>query len=70
MVWKIEKIEDIRKVQHGYAVLHLVRGCPVCVPCGRAAFRDGERVVAGSFDEGDTIECDCGNVVESTYGPV
>jgi hypothetical protein len=70
MVWKIEKFEDIRKLHHGYAVLHLVRQAPVCAPCARAAFRDGDIVTAGSFDEGEPVECDCGNVVESTYGPV
>lgn len=70
MVWKIEKLEEIRKFQHGYAVLHLVRGCPVCVTCARDAFNDGETVTAGSFDEGDPIQCDCLALIESTYGPV
>ena len=70
MIWSIDKLEDIRKLHHGYAVLHLVRGCPVCTVCARAAFVDGEAVTAGSFDAGYPIECDCGNVVDSSYGPV
>lgn len=68
MVWKIENVSDIKTWHHGYAALHLVRQAPVCAPCARAAFNDGETVTAGSFDEGDTIECDCGNLIQSTYG--
>jgi hypothetical protein len=71
MVYRIERVEEIRKFGFGgTSILHLVRGCPVCVTCARDAFNDGETVTAGAFDEGDPEQCDCGNVIESTYGPV
>lgn len=81
-VFEIDNIDDVRRRgSHGSVVYFIVtpyrnvfqpsRELPVCHECARAAFgEDGNTITVGAFDEGDDFECDCGNVVESTYGPV
>jgi len=71
MLEVITDIRHIKNVHYGIVnVLHIVRHAPVCVACAKAAFRDGEPVRCGEFAEGDPIECACGTLIHSTYGPV
>lgn len=73
MTFRIESLEQIQPVHLGcYAALHFVNHKPVCSLCARKAFKRGHEVRAGSFDEGEPVECstpDCGARVHSSYGP-
>ena len=41
----------------------------LCATCATKRFRNGERIVYGTYDEGPDLQCeDCGAVLTSSYG--
>lgn len=80
-VWfRIDSVEEIMRSHNGHPMIYLVatpkvdvfqtgREYPACHECARSAFVYGDTIRVGFFEEGDPFECDCGNAVESYYGP-